>query len=433
MDQAQIELIAVIKIKCEEISALFRSNLVEAIDQQGKPIYSVDGTVLKSASADQMIKFIEKISSELWYESGPNSRACAPADTYTIDLSYLHIADQMQSRALHSPMCITFKGSIFEQMVCPPPANLAWKCFDLVVFKQQAIFYINAFKDVSFHNARFESETKFEQINFNGSTDFSEAIFVQGANFSKSTFHSDSNFTNSTFHKKTSFSGASFNYVDFSSAHFYDELDCSNIRFNAKTCFSNTRFTKPLWLHEAIMHQDTSFHNATFSSFKTEEDWRAYRTLKLIMGSFRATEEEGRFFAYEQRTRCNLLRQKNRFSITGNLSWVYDLMSDYGENIAKPLVGLAIINACFVGFYYIIGGIALTNATNSWLSQIHPAIGLGIQSMLNPLGLFSKSTYLTVMNPWVALFSIIQSILSLSAAALLLLAIRRRFHKGNGQ
>ena len=75
--------------------------------------------------------------------------------------------------------------------------------------------------------------------------------------------------------------------------------------------------------------------NARFAAFEA-----AFRTLKLAMESNRDRIEEGRFF------RLELLARRNRRDAAVPrwerwASWLYEVSSDYGNSIARPLVWIA--------------------------------------------------------------------------------------------
>ena len=358
-----------------------------------------------------------------------------PFDSFQIDLSGLYITANPASAEIGSLMSCTYEGSQFTGQMSFKAQMEGSTCFDHVIFINDVTFRSVFVGNVSFKNAIFEGVADFNHTKFDGKADYSNVSFNKDALFRRARFSLECDFKNAEFNNRAIFNSAQFSeYVDCTRTQFHGDVDFSSSKFEAKTTFNEALFNKPPWFHGTTLHQDTSFYQAKFCSFKTENDLNAYRTLKQKMGDFRATTEEGRFFSYEQRTSCNLMLQRNWFSITGNLSNLYDLISDYGENIAKPIIWLDVITIYFTGWYYIDGGITAENVlTESWLTKINPALGLALQNIFNPLGLFNKQAPLIVHNPWVALLSIIQSMLTFSVLALLLLAIRRRFHKGNGQ
>ncbi len=445
----QIEELEKIKTAWEAIVKAFRAKLERAKDEHGTQIFSKDGNALNAASATEINLLLNEGMKYRTYstvERNSSTTHDVPLDLLSIDLSYLYISGDFTFRSYRAAgllmrysfpnMSITFKGSIFADGIDMDQTNVNGNInFDSVTICKKGIFTDIEFRcPITFRNSQFEPEAEFKKTRFVRDVEFANAIFEDDADFSNTLFDNSSNFNNAKFRRRATFAQAIFNEVNFSSASFSDELNYSNAEFKTKTKFSGTIFTKPPLFHKAQVHPDTSFHKAVFKSFLTEEDWRAYRTLKLIMGSFRAAEEEGRFFTYEQRTSCNLILKDNWFSITGNLSNLYDIISEYGENIVRPLVTLLLISLYFTACYYVTGGIVQANEKAvSWLTKIPPAVGFSIQNIFNPLGMFNKRAFLMVTSPMVATLSIIQSILTLSTVALLLLAIRRRFHKGNGQ
>lgn len=310
--------IAKVKTHCEEIVTSFRKNLVDATDRQGKFICSTDGTVLKMISVDEINTLLNAIRPCLRYQISPNQFELVSNDAFSIDLSYLYITGDSSPEKIRSIMAYSYKGSQFVKKAFFDNQVAGGLCFDHAKFMKGASFLCTFTGNVSFCNAVFEGSADFNRSRFHGKADYHGTSFYNSAMFQNVEFNNDCDFTNSIFGNKASFKSTKFSgHVDFTSAQFDDDADFSSAKFEAKTSFSNAQFKKPLWLHGSTLHQDTSFYNSKFSSFRTEEDLRAYRTLKQKMGDFRATEEEGKFFAYEQRTRCNLQLQKNYFSITG--------------------------------------------------------------------------------------------------------------------
>ena len=244
---------------------------------------------------------------------------------------------------------------------------------------------------VGFHGAEFMSNAVFENTEFKKTCSFQDTIF-----------HAVTSFNNSIFHDSTSFIGA--------------------------------HFSKAPKFHETKLHGDTSFRGATFSRTKTDNDYEAYRRLRELMHNMKASLQEGEFFVYEQRTLRNLqfvgARKKYRLSLEASVSWLYDVICRYGQSIGRPLFWLLFINVGFAGIFYFACDGSIIHDKITEIGRVPPAIGLTLQNLFNPFGLFGKALPFGYGAPWVVYASIIQSLLSLIIIALVLVAVRRRFRKG---
>ena len=189
-------------------------------------------------------------------------------------------------------------------------------------------------------------------------------------------------------------------------AVFAADVDFSNRDFLSKGDFKGARFLGKVTFHGAILHQDVSFQGAAFegalspltplptldyvqssqlklaaSAMSLNDDgvlngppdwhgsWRAarlakfqstdqrfedlersYRTLKQAMEAVRHRNEEARFFKLELQAR------RKRHDIPGWERWAsyaYEVLSDYGGSVSRPLTWLLILwisCATFVGF-----------------------------------------------------------------------------------
>src|SRR5882724_3622669 len=160
------------------------------------------------------------------------------------------------------------------------------------------------FAQMSVSDCAFEGKALLFGSRFDREVDFERTIFKQGADFMRSEFHAWTRFPGVRFGPHSMFEGARFDFgADFTGAQFRG-VSFNNAVFERHVSFAAAQFEE--WaptFHEAAVHADITFESAVFAAFKHEQDWRAYRTLKRIMATFRAQEEEGFFFAFEQRAR----------------------------------------------------------------------------------------------------------------------------------
>lgn len=426
------EEIDTLKAACTAITDTFRKSLQPGKDDEGNPHVSIDGKELLLVDENTLAKYFSEIEYAVNNTSLHNP---LPYDEYTLDLNHLLFVDEVRfyGRKIRD---VNFSGSVFQWGGIFTNANFHSADFSKTKFiNGHCIFSNTKFKEyVTFNKAQLP-HASFDGAEFKCHTvDFGCAIISKGASFKKAVFEGWTNFKNTDIFGDASFSGCQFQIVDFSETKFKGKANFNNVQFLDRVIYHQTTFYKAPWFHQVNLHQDTSFYNCIFSSFESVDDWRAYRTLKLLMGQFRAHEEEGRFFEYEQRTRSNILLAENYFSLVGSLSKLYDVLSKYGESISRPIVWLFFNTAYFGLLYFLKGGVrANPNIGHKWPDDILPSIGLSLQNAFNPLSLFNKVPTYLVDNVLIALLSATQSLITLILVTLFLLAIRRRFHKSGGQ
>ncbi len=257
-------------------------------------------------------------------------------------------------------------------------------------------------KTVDFSNSKFKY-FQFYNVEVKGIAHFNEVEFTEDVDFSKNIILSQADFSDATFKKKANFA----------------------------TCIFNTA---PLF-HETTLHQDTSFEGAQFLRCETDEDYRAYRTLKQHMNDVHATLEESKFFALEQRTRRYLDAQDMRKNwLTVAVSYLYDTISGYGQDLLKPVLWLVCTWYVFAGVFSLSGMVGVSDKLKgTWFESIFPGFGYSTQNIFNPL---SAINFLNIdrafypYNPWIAFLGWLEALFSVAFITLWLLAVRRRFQKG---
>lgn len=432
-DKSTQEKIDLVSDACAAVTDCFRKSLQPAKDNEGNRQISIGGVELLLVDISTLSQYLADFEKAL---RNTVSNFSLPKHERPLDLSYISFSNEVNffNTNIRS---VNFTGSVFQRGAI----------FNGAVFQSTADFSRTKFINghCMFENTTFMGNVSFKDAHlphadFNGArfkypaVDFENAVIEKGASFDKAIFDGSAIFKNTDFSGDTSFSGCQFQRVDFSESRFNGIANFNNAVFSSRAIYHLTTFFKAPWFHEASLHQDTSFYNCNFFSFESVEDWRAYRTMKLLMGQFRAHEEEGRFFEYEQRARRNILLNENCCSLVGNLSKLYDILSKYGESISRPIAWLFFNTTYFVLLYYLKGGIRVNpDISYEWPENILPSIGLSLQNSFTPLSLFNKAPTYLVDNVFVAALSTAQSLITLILVTLLILAIRRRFHKSGGQ
>jgi len=287
-----------------------------------------------------------------------------------------------------------------------------------VEFTGRVVFSKCKFQDdveLSAENVKFNCD---KIINFNG------AVFSGDVSFSGLTFKALVTFKDAQFNRPVDFTESQFIRVVFNNAVFKDSTD-----------FTGCVFKHPPLFHDATLHSDTSFTGAQFENFSTESDWRAYRRLRHLMHQSQATLEEGQFFAYEHRSLANLELQRSKFSLTGNLSRLYDWVSEYGQNATRPLWWLLSVTT-FFGFLFWVAsefnGIERDQAfPYHWPGDIPAWLGLTFQNIVNPLGIVGRQVPYAPGTWWAAVLCALQSIVTFALLVIWVLSVRRRFRKSS--
>jgi hypothetical protein len=150
----------------------------------------------------------------------------------------------------------------------------------------------------------------------------------------------------------------------------------------------------------------------------------AYRTLKLAMARVRATDEEARFYGYEQQS---LRARRDTPRAVKLFSWLYEKTTDYGQSFLRPLVWLACTSVLFSLVYFAV----LVGPITTW-ADIQSVLRFTLQQVVQPFSAFRSGAVLPgaaapVVPLGLASLGAMHSLLTLSFLALFLLALRRRF------
>jgi hypothetical protein len=335
--------------------------------------------------------------------------------------------------------------------------------------RQKAIFTSSKIEGrLKANDSEFAKKAFFDKIDVEGNLDFKNTIFQGGAEFSNSTIRGLSSFRNAAFLHSTNFLNVLFcEDVSFrpgpSSDHpvksvtnaereIFRQISFDRSTFWKSVAFTNREFEGPLSCRETVFHmapgfhgckfhQDTSFRGAKFLDVTSEGATEAYRTLKLAMESARAKDEEARFYSLEQRSWRH--HAKNSPALVA-VSYFYDLGSEYGRNIGRPLGWTAAFAAIF-SFVYLgalswefgksIDFCVSTPPSGSSLPSWEISIRHMFTQIVRPfeaLALRAGSyggggSGACVIPGWLASISTVQTLLHLGSIALVFLAIRRRF------
>jgi hypothetical protein len=232
--------------------------------------------------------------------------------------------------------------------------------------------------------------------------------------------------------------------ADFSNCKFEGSANFLGCSFDCSAKFENAFFEKDVLfkqcnfhhapnMHDAKLPQQTRFSVCTFMAageiFKSiciQSDIASYRVLRGHFSRLRDARQEAYFYALEQRGERYLADSE---PVETLLSWIYDLVSSYGQSSSRAICWFILWNIFFACLFQLLFSTYIT-PTNSAFQSVQ-GIALALQNTFNPIALISEKPFVKITNVWVYAIALIQSMGSIGIITLFLLAVRGRFKKGS--
>lgn len=351
--------------------------------------------------------------------------------------------------------------------------------FSATTYESVATFFSTSFGELAyFARAQFGANVIFGGATFKHVANFDTATFGAEAYFSTAHFGANAFWTDSTFIGKASFSSAIFTKkADFSSAFFGSETDFSRATFmdyvrfagnerrqvfgdQASLDFQYTRVEKPdhFSFHTTTLrpHWFINLDTHKFDFTNVDWDWRSigiskeientnkkqisspYRLLSISCRHLAVNAEENHRYDEASKFRYWSMdtrrREKSLSLALWKLDWWYWALSGYGERVLRALIALIMIWLSFTLLYTEVGFVQREpiSANESDLRTMR------LDEVGAPLKFSQAANYsLAVMSlqkpdpkpatPWAQRLVILETILGPVQAALLALAIRRKF------
>lgn len=264
------------------------------------------------------------------------------------------------------------------------------------------------------------------------------------------------------------------------------EVNFNNSVFHGNCNYHRTTFMRTTYLLYCLFSIPPQFFNSTLNSltFLTgskfrrcdrNDDAEAFRTLRAHFSTVKDHEQESKFFALQQRAHRkstiytakyiwlailmflhlidneyytyyqkqflnlapkdwknkSIFMLKNFGSLTVLISYLYDEISEYGENVSRAAAWIIVLfSFCYAG-YALSNGVSTNTLSNNFFSKLDPSVGYLIQNIYNPLSAFSEKAIFFATNKMSFIIYMIQSVMELIFTGLLLLAVRRKFTKGS--
>lgn len=354
------------------------------------------------------------------------------------------------------------------------------------VIEREAHFDGCQFSAIEAFGVKFKQKAAFQRTRFSGAAQFNQSMFHGETSFRGSAFHGRTTFIKCRFLGSASFAaeqkdwpgaidgGASFDFISFQASRFTasdDNIWCVDFdgrQFNSASVFDGCAFVGAAKFFEVAFHEDVSFRYTTFgpaprpsledriSAFRrhakigtairaTLNTWNkgqqhyehAYRSLKMRMNEIGSAREERRFLALELRARRSRFDQEVK-PLESLLSLAYDLTSQYGESIVRPLGTAAAATLIAASIYHL----AAPSQIDWWV-----ALEFAIRQIFKPFNVWAEGGSVIVapapanwmdmvlgqrpsgvtIPGWMKFVASLQSLLCLTLLFLSALAIRKRF------
>jgi hypothetical protein len=215
--------------------------------------------------------------------------------------------------------------------------------------------------------------------------------------------------------------------VDFSLAKFFGEIYFVNTKFATRTMFDRTDFGSHVPdFRGATMHDATEWHGARWpepprDSKTAQAQVYAYERIKQEMERLKKHEDEQRFFRRELRARRGL-----ETTLSGGwlLNFLYEALSDYGQSVGRPLLGIVV---CFAVGFFIFQGTPVFNGTHLTRTGAAALSFANIFSFLPIKREIMTQAMIDGLSNLAQIVGVMQSLLGAILLFLIGLALRNRF------
>jgi len=378
-------------------------------------------------------------------------------------------------RGVWFPDELSFKNFRFEEKADFSSATFyEYVDFGDAIFEKEAKFLSSIFMvGASFASVKFKAWADFRYCGFGDRADFLHATFSERANFNgvifygqadygSATFNSEVNFSGTIFSKQTFFGTATFeDYVRFSSKDDLGFAGSEHKQMFGETSsldFQFIRTEKPdrISFHTLILRPHWFVNVDTRNFDFTNVEWRGslnqeienlkinevsppHRLLAIACRQLAVNAEENHRYEEASKFRYWSMDAQRRERWRGftlwRLSWWYWAASGYGERVLRAF--LVLLGAWFIfALLYMQVGFArwepkLTNENDVAMAK-HDEIGSPLSPLSRSLAYSASVMTLQKPEPRPATIAaqtlfIIETILGPLQAALLALAIRRKF------
>lgn len=291
--------------------------------------------------------------------------------------------------------------------------------FSFARFNGKAIFFnANFLGQANFVNTKFGEYLSFDQANIVGYGDFAEANFQGIATFKSVTFNEAAVFSGATFYGAAIFTLAifkrqchfvnKFNKISQKlekETSFAETVDFENVTFENVGHFERTRFLNYSPSFRGCKIDTTRLEFSDNSYFpcneKSEDAIKNISFLKRLSDEHGQSDQALNFNAMELRAkRLQTMPRPPALSFKV-ITWLYEIVSDYGRSFTRPLVGYGVLLFCTLIFALIHAAINFPKDCNgeNWLPlsdllrKEMPCAGVSPDSQLHLTGYRAAAEY----------------------------------------
>jgi hypothetical protein len=218
--------------------------------------------------------------------------------------------------------------------------------------------------------------------------------------------------------------------ANFDGTHFVDEVDCHGFRVEDRVSWQGVKAGGAWHIREATLdNRPPDVRDVRAEHFHGEDVIYFFRALRRWAEDAKSQVDASRYFAYEQRAIRNTRARFLDVSMDPVFSRLYDWISGYGNDIGRAACWFVLWNGTFA--FLLVLTDEVTGGSSYLGSHVRAGIGLALQNVVNPLVLFTEKPAFAPTSALTFALSLMQSLGSLVILALLILAIRRRFHKAS--
>jgi uncharacterized protein YjbI with pentapeptide repeats len=272
---------------------------------------------------------------------------------------------------------VTFTGAIFSGTAWFDSATFSYDAsFDSATFSYDASFDSAAFSGVAgFQRATFSRRAEFRSATFSGETRFEDVKFGQPVTFRGAVFRWPADFNGATIQRTVTFDRAQFSDVhrDLHRAQlvFWPLATLSLCAGLAAGLWLSGRLAWLAWnvcrLAGVAALVWSMIGGSRVGKDRIQEGhMRAFRRLTLICEEIRNRRDAAKFYRLELKA-ARLRWSTNAFERF--VSWAYDVVSDYGESLVRPLLALGVVVAAFAAAGWSIEAGRDPSSPSRWLAQ----------------------------------------------------------------
>ena len=387
------------------------------------------------------------------------------------DFSGVWFPDHVNFDSVHFSADANFSGANFSADADFSKANFSADAnFSNATFSANADFIYATFSaDARFIYATFSAAADFSKANFSADADFGYANFSAAANFYFATFSADADFSGSTFSGDADFGHATFDAVaKFKSATFKDyvyfvgssgkrtlgdhpQLDFQFALFEKPDRVSfHTLDLQPHWFINVdsrkfaftdakfkydLKEEIKSLKEATDAEFKYDR----HSLLAIACRQLAVNAEENHRYPEASRLRYSSfdVRRIERYYgfVPWRLDWWYWLASGYGESVSRAFIVFLVLISLFAFGYTRVGFEQSAGAPPTSVAQMSEASPNLKGKPLGVLNAIIYAAYVSILQkpdpkpltPAAKALVWMETVLGPAQAALLALAVRRRF------